>query len=392
MAKVLEHVVPTVATKRALVIVEDAWLRFRLQRELELAGCEATTLARLRPDELPEPSPYDVVITDAALLPEGSRLEALRALRSSSPHARFILLVGPEERAVSEQAQRSGFDLVLPRPTRAELLPALVEKALVEAGTRLEMVRVPLRFQFLLESPTGTTKRKTGSALTSVVVHSLFLAVLLIVPMVYTETLDVRELTQTWLEAPPPPPPPPPPAPAGALQARKIKPVMQTLQGKLIAPTSIPKEIPHIVDTAELQEGYGVAGGVPGGVPGGQLGGVLGGVLGGIPSAVRGPVPPAPMPQKPIRVGGNIRPPRVIQRVEPIYPTIAKQARIQGDVRIDAIIDTSGHVVEMKVLSGHPLLVQAALDAVRQWVYEPTRLNEQPVPVVLEVTVYFRLH
>lgn len=392
MAKVLEHVVPSQAIKRALVIVEDAWLRFRLQRELERVGCEVVPLSRLRPDDLREPAPYDVVLTDAALLPEGSRLEALRALRTTSPQARFVLLVGPEERAVTEQAQRSGFDLVLPRPTRVELLPALVERALAQVGPPLEAVPVPIRFQFMLEPPTGTGKRKTGSAVTSVLVHVFVLGALLLVPMIYTETLDVRELTQSWLVAPPPPPPPPPAAPAEALQARKIKPVLQTLQGKLIAPTVIPKEITRIVDSAELQEGYGVLGGVPGGVPGGQLGGVLGGVLGGIPSAVRGPVPPAPMPQKPVRVGGNIRPPRLIRRAEPEYPTLAKQARIQGDVRIDAIIDTSGRVVEMKVLSGHPLLVQSALDAVRQWVYEPTRLNEQPVAVVLEVTVYFRLH
>jgi len=77
--------------------------------------------------------------------------------------------------------------------------------------------------------------------------------------------------------------------------------------------------------------------------------------------------------------------------VEPVYPLIAKQARIAGDVRIDAIIDTDGNVVEMKVLSGHPLLVQAALNAVSQWRYEPTYLNEVPVPVVLAVTVTFRL-
>ena len=93
-----------------------------------------------------------------------------------------------------------------------------------------------------------------------------------------------------------------------------------------------------------------------------------------------------------MRVGGKIRPPRLVRRVEPIYPGVAKQARIQGDVRIDAIIDAKGQVVEMKVLSGHPLLATAALTAVQQWVYEPTYLNEQPVPVVLEVTVNFRLH
>ena len=86
-----------------------------------------------------------------------------------------------------------------------------------------------------------------------------------------------------------------------------------------------------------------------------------------------------------------MRPPQLIRRVEPVYPAIAKQARIQGVVRIDAVIDKQGRVVEMKVLSGHPLLAQAAMDAVKQWVYEPTYLNERPVAVALEMTVNFGL-
>jgi len=92
-----------------------------------------------------------------------------------------------------------------------------------------------------------------------------------------------------------------------------------------------------------------------------------------------------------VRVGGRIREPRLIRRVEPDYPAIARNARIQGDVRIDAIIDTDGRIVEVKVLSGHPLLARSAAAAVSQWLYEPTYLNEQPIPVVLEVTVRFRL-
>jgi protein TonB len=121
---------------------------------------------------------------------------------------------------------------------------------------------------------------------------------------------------------------------------------------------------------------------------GGVLGGVIGGVLGSVPQAA----PPRPMPTAPVRVGGRIREPRLIRRVEPVYPTIARNSRIQGDVRIDAIIDADGRISEVKVLSGHPLLVKPAVEAVSQWVYEPTYLNEQPIPVVLEVTVRFRLY
>ena len=77
--------------------------------------------------------------------------------------------------------------------------------------------------------------------------------------------------------------------------------------------------------------------------------------------------------------------------VEPIYPPLAKQARIQGDVVIESVIDTRGRVTEMKVVSGSPLLVEAAEQALQQWRYEPTLLNGQPVAVDMLVTLHFTL-
>jgi len=75
----------------------------------------------------------------------------------------------------------------------------------------------------------------------------------------------------------------------------------------------------------------------------------------------------------------------------PIYPVLARQTKVQGVVTIDAVIDTEGDVVEMRVVSGHPLLISAALEAVKQWKYEPTYLNDQPIAVQLFVTVNFQL-
>jgi protein TonB len=92
-----------------------------------------------------------------------------------------------------------------------------------------------------------------------------------------------------------------------------------------------------------------------------------------------------------VRVGGRVKAPRKIYAPAPNYPALARQARIEGTVVIDAVIDVSGNVVEAKVVSGHPLLLAAALEAVRQWKFEPTYLNEQPVPVALLVTVEFHL-
>ena len=173
----------------------------------------------------------------------------------------------------------------------------------------------------------------------------------------------------------------------------------QTLTRKLVRPTAIPHEIAQNLEPVVVELGGsgapgdipdGILGGVPGGVPGGQLGGVIGGVLGGIPMAVPPPVE-IDEPRGPMRVGSGIRQPQRLTYVSPAYPPAAFGARIQGDVRIDAIIDANGRVVEIKVLAGHPLLVKACMRAVQQWVYEPTYLNEQRIPVVFEIMVEFRL-
>jgi periplasmic protein TonB len=133
----------------------------------------------------------------------------------------------------------------------------------------------------------------------------------------------------------------------------------------------------------------GVPAGVIGGVPGGQIGGVLGGILGGSRQV---PTPPPPTAHKgPYRVGGKVQPPHLIEQVQPVYPPLAKQARIQGDVLIDSVIDKEGRVTQMKVVSGSPLLVQAAIQALQQWRYQPTLLNGEPVAVDMVVTVHFQL-
>ncbi|HEY1338133.1 MAG TPA: energy transducer TonB, partial [Bryobacteraceae bacterium] len=141
----------------------------------------------------------------------------------------------------------------------------------------------------------------------------------------------------------------------------------------------------------------GVVGGVPGGVAGGTPGGVLGGIIGSVPSAAPPPPPPPPKkeekaatPQR-IRVGGNVQQARLIRQPKPVYPPLAKQARISGVVHLEAIIAKDGTVQQLKVIQGHPLLVPAALEAVKQWVYQPTLLNGEPVEVVTQIDVNFTL-
>ena len=103
------------------------------------------------------------------------------------------------------------------------------------------------------------------------------------------------------------------------------------------------------------------------------------------------PPPPAAKPPQRVRVGGNVQQANLIRQVKPPYPPLAKQARIQGTVVLEAVISKQGSVENLRVISGHPLLIQAALDAVKQWKYKPTLLNGEPVEVVTTVTVNFNL-
>ena len=157
-----------------------------------------------------------------------------------------------------------------------------------------------------------------------------------------------------------------------------------------MAPKVIPKDVKIIKEEAEPDMGsVGAVGGVPGGVAGGSMGGVLGGVIGGIGTA---PPPPKPKQSGPVRVGGQVQMAMLINRVQPVYPPLARQTRISGTVRLHAIISKNGAVEQLEVVSGHPLLQQAALDAVRQWRYRPTLLNGEAVEVDTTVDVIFSLN
>ena len=129
-----------------------------------------------------------------------------------------------------------------------------------------------------------------------------------------------------------------------------------------------------------------MAGGVPGGVEGGVPGGVVGGVVADLPEAAA-----AGRPVKAVRVGGDIREPRKVVDVPPVYPEMALKARVEGIVIIEATIDERGRVREAKVLRGVPVLDEAALEAVRQWVYTPTLLDGVPRPVIMTITVRFQI-
>ncbi|HUE53344.1 MAG TPA: TonB family protein, partial [Terriglobales bacterium] len=216
------------------------------------------------------------------------------------------------------------------------------------------------------------------------------LATLIIVPLYTTGTIQLAKYEDTPLVAPPAPAPPPPP-PAGRAVAPHVSPTRPKLtytQGKLRAPASIPKTV-SVDNAAVAPDLGGVVGGLPGGVAGGQLGGALGGAFGSTGTAAPPPVSQPQPTKRVVHAGSLLKPPRQTYSIDPEYPPLARQTHISGTVVIDAIIDERGNVVQARAVSGHPLLVAAALRAVLQWKYEPTSLNGQPVSVELQVQVSF---
>ncbi len=161
------------------------------------------------------------------------------------------------------------------------------------------------------------------------------------------------------------------------------------VNGELRTPTKIPQKVQMIKEDEApppTMAASGVVGGVPGGIPGGQMGGVIGGIISSTPVAV----PKVATPQR-VRVSAGVTSGLLIRRVQPVYPPLARQARIQGQVLLRAQIGKDGSIQNLQLISGHPMLVQSALDAVKQWKYKPYLLNGEPVEVDTEVQVNFTL-
>jgi len=233
-------------------------------------------------------------------------------------------------------------------------------------------------------------KRKFFATTTSFIVNCLVILLMLAVPLMFTEELPRAQLL-TFLVAPPPPPPPPPPA---AAEVQRVVHQIQTdmlNNGELRTPSKIPQKIQMIKEDEApppMPASGGVVGGVPGGIPGGQLGGVIGSVISSTNSAVPRFVPV--VPQR-IRISQGVTKGLLIHREEPTYPVLARSARVQGEVVLSAVIDTNGQITNLQLVSGHPMLVPAAISAVKQWRYKPYLLNGQPVEVETTITVIFTL-
>jgi protein TonB len=241
----------------------------------------------------------------------------------------------------------------------------MFEDSLIESGNRLK------------------TKRGRTSTI-AFIVQILIIGVMILIPLMFTEALP-KAMTMTFLAAPPPPPPPPPP-PAAVKIVKAVE--TDIVNNQLRTPTKIPKKVEMIKeeDTPPPQMA-GVVGGVPGGVPGGQMGGVIGGIISSTPVAI----PKVATPQR-VRVSAGVTQGLKIKNVNPVYPQMAKIARVQGAVVLAAVIGKDGTIQNLHVLStASPLLNQAAIDAVKEWRYRPYILNGEPVEVDTQITVNFTL-
>ncbi len=229
--------------------------------------------------------------------------------------------------------------------------------------------------------------RNTVPTLVSIAGHFFIVMAVVVIPVLYvTDQLPEVPVVMAFVTAPPaaPPPPPPPPPPVSAAAAA-IPP--QPPPNPLAAPIEAPAVITPENEANPSAEG--VLGGVEGGVPGGVVGGIVGGLALAPPPP---PPPPPPQPAAPIRIGGQVKAPALIHRVQPVYPDIAVAAHVAGDVVLEATVDAEGQVESVRVLQSRShLLDKAAIEAVKQWRYSPLILNDTAWPFILTVTLTFSI-
>jgi protein TonB len=231
--------------------------------------------------------------------------------------------------------------------------------------------------------------------LISIALHALFILLIVVLPLVFFQWMPEVEFLTLLIAAPAPPPPPPPPLPTQRHQAAASKENIEIRFGPL---DGIPEQLPSGIP-ATLDEPLPVISPV-------SIDGLGLGMMGsssladaiGIESLLHATAPTASLPpppppdRKPMLVGGQVQEAKLIRKVLPVYPEISWRARISGLVVLEVTIDEEGNVTSCKVLQGHPLLVEAAVQAVKLWKYSPTLLNGEPVPVVSTVNVNFVLN
>jgi protein TonB len=220
---------------------------------------------------------------------------------------------------------------------------------------------------------------------------------MVLAPLIWPQALP-RPQSLLQLFEPVAPPAPVHLVPVHPQAAHVAQPSSQFSADVLRLPVQIPPHAVILDDPPAAPAVSGMTTGIPGGLPELLSGGnILGRILEPLlapeaPRAAPAPEPAAPGAPPRYKVGGLVKMARLIRRVDPLYPPLARQARISGVVELEGVIGIDGRLRELTVKSGHPLLVRAAIDAVRQWLYEPTTLNGESVEVVAPITVSFHLN
>jgi periplasmic protein TonB len=232
----------------------------------------------------------------------------------------------------------------------------------------------------ILDHATG---KRTGALAVSLTLQAAAVGVLLVIPLLYNESLpDVPRLTSLVFREPPPLLPPEPVHATAVPQTTR-----SSLQPRFVFHLDRPAPqatAPVIVNwTAPSFDAGPLAEGPPGNFTIAPLSRPI--------HVVPMPEPAVRVPDKPRPVGGDVQAAKILRRVTPVYPALAIQARISGTVRLIGVIAKDGTVQRLEVDSGNPLLVRAALDAVSKWVYKPTLLNGEPVEVIAPIDVIFTL-
>ncbi len=246
--------------------------------------------------------------------------------------------------------------------------------------------------QSLLENALRSGWKRALAVVISTTFQVALVMILIVMPLIFPESVPkMATVVETWIHLPQPPPQPiadRPPAHRPQGSSGLFHPLVDNTP-RIEAPTAIPGKVdmtPDEMPSGDLPVNY---------APAGNGYDTLAEVFRGLPGGPSG-LPPRPQPRVkeppagPVRIG-TLDPAQVVDRVQPIYPSLARQARIQGVVLLEAIISKTGRMERLRVLSGHPLLVQAALDAVNQWTYRPTKLNGEPVEVITTIEVRFML-
>jgi protein TonB len=227
--------------------------------------------------------------------------------------------------------------------------------------------------RLVISGAKGIKTNKPWTVALSAIAQVVIVFVLILVPLIYTEALDPRLAAMSLVAPPPPPQPPSPPSVVKAVKVRIVQ------LSKLVAPTFISKTISFKQDAPIIYSNSDVdAAGAPSSA-----------LIDIIDNAA--PPPSKPIPPQRIRVGGNVEAGARVNSVTPEYPAIAKVAHISGTVVLHALIAKDGTIEQLEYVSGPPMLVKAAMDAVRQWRYKPYLLNGDPVEVETTINVDFNL-